>query len=113
MLTALEWSGSLLGLLGAYLLATHGRVSRYGWIAFLAANVVMMAFALGIERYGLLIQQVAGGFRALYCVDMATAKDEHVDRGPAAPTPSAGELASARVSGQGNRVGARGFSRAA
>jgi hypothetical protein len=59
MLTTLEWpAGSLLGLLGAYLLATHGRISRYGWIAFLAANIVMMAFALGIDRYGLLIQQV-------------------------------------------------------
>ncbi|HET9643037.1 MAG TPA: hypothetical protein VFP68_06705 [Burkholderiaceae bacterium] len=57
MLTALEWSGSLLGLLGAYLLATHSRVSRYGWIAFLAANIAMIAFALGIERYGLLVQQ--------------------------------------------------------
>ncbi len=58
MLNGLEWTGSLLGLLGAYLLATHSRVSRYGWLAFLAANVAMMIFALGIERYGLLVQQV-------------------------------------------------------
>ncbi len=57
MLTTLEWAGSLLGLLGAYLLATHSRMSRYGWIAFLAANVAMIAFAIGIERYGLLVQQ--------------------------------------------------------
>lgn len=57
MLTALEWAGSLLGLLGAFLLATHSRASRYGWIAFLAANVAMIAFAFGIDRYGLLIQQ--------------------------------------------------------
>lgn len=57
MLTALEWAGSLLGLLGAYLLATNSRVSRYGWVAFLAANVAMITFALGIERYGLLVQQ--------------------------------------------------------
>ncbi|MRD49355.1 hypothetical protein GHT07_18930 [Caenimonas koreensis DSM 17982] len=57
MLTSLEWTGSLLGLVGAYLLATHSRVSRYGWIAFLAANVAMMVFALGIDRYGLLVQQ--------------------------------------------------------
>jgi hypothetical protein len=57
MLTALEWAGSLLGLLGACLLATHSRVSRYGWIAFLAANITMIAFAFGIDRYGLLIQQ--------------------------------------------------------
>lgn len=62
MLNALEWTGSLLGLLGAYLLATHSRVSRYGWLAFLAANVAMLAFAMGIERYGLLVQQA--GFMA-------------------------------------------------
>ena len=61
-MTALEWAGSLLGLLGAYLLATHSRVSRYGWLAFLAANVAMLAFAFGIERYGLLVQQA--GFMA-------------------------------------------------
>lgn len=56
-ITALEWAGSLLGLLGAFLLATHSRASRYGWVAFLAANVAMIAFAFGIDRYGLLVQQ--------------------------------------------------------
>lgn len=56
-ITALEWAGSLLGLLGAFLLATHSRASRYGWVAFLAANVAMIAFAFGIGRYGLLVQQ--------------------------------------------------------
>ena len=58
----LEWTGSLSGLLGAFLLATHSRVSRYGWLAFLSANVAMIAFALGIGRYGLLVQQI--GFMA-------------------------------------------------
>ena len=58
----LEWTGSLSGLLGAFLLATQSRVSRYGWLAFLSANVAMIAFALGIGRYGLLVQQI--GFMA-------------------------------------------------
>jgi len=58
LIDALEWVGSLLGLLGAFLLATHTRLSRYGWLAFLAANLAMIAFALGIGRYGLLVQQV-------------------------------------------------------
>jgi len=58
MLTAFEWGGALLGLLGAFLLATHSRVSRYGWLAFLAANVAMIAFAVGINAYGLLVQQI-------------------------------------------------------
>jgi hypothetical protein len=53
-----EWSGSLLGLLGAFLLATHSSVSRYGWIAFLCANVAMIAFASIIGAYGLLLQQI-------------------------------------------------------
>ena len=50
MNTMLEWSGSLLGLVGAFLLATNSRVSRYGWIAFLAANVFMICFAVAIHR---------------------------------------------------------------
>jgi len=58
----LEWAGSLSGLLGAFLLATHTRVSRYGWLAFLAANLAMIGFAFGIGRYGLLVQQL--GFMA-------------------------------------------------
>ena len=62
MITVFEWAGSLLGLLGAFLLATHSRVSRYGWVAFLGANLAMVAFAIGIDRYGLLLQQV--GFTA-------------------------------------------------
>ena len=62
---ALEWAGSLLGLLGAFLLATHTRVSRYGWLAFLAANLAMIGFAIGIGRYGLLLQQTGFMFTSL------------------------------------------------
>jgi hypothetical protein len=58
MIVAFEWAGSILGLLGAFLLATHSPVSRYGWIAFLGANAAMIAFALGIQAWGLLLQQV-------------------------------------------------------
>ena len=43
-----EWTGAVLGLLGAFLLATHSAVSRYGWLAFLIANFAMMAFAVSI-----------------------------------------------------------------
>lgn len=58
MIDALEWIGSLSGLLGALLLATHTRVSQYGWIAFFVANVALIAFSVGIDRYGLLVQQL-------------------------------------------------------
>lgn len=65
LIDALEWAGSLLGLLGAFLLATHTRISRYGWLAFLAANLAMIGFALGIGRYGLLLQQTGFMFTSL------------------------------------------------
>ena len=63
-----EWSGSLCGLMGAFLLATHTRLSRYGWVAFFVANIAMVGFALGIERYGLLVQQI--GFMATSLLGM-------------------------------------------
>lgn len=62
MSTLLEWSGAAFGVLGSFLLATHGRWSRYGWIAYLAANIMMGAFASAIGAYGLLAQQL--GFTA-------------------------------------------------
>ena len=37
-------------------------ISRYGWLAFLGANVAMTAFAMTIGAYGLLVQQL--GFTA-------------------------------------------------
>ena len=62
MIDVLEWAGALCGLAGAFLLATHSRYSRFGWFAFLAANLALVGFSIGIGRYGLLVQQV--GFTA-------------------------------------------------
>ncbi|WP_442284390.1 hypothetical protein [Variovorax sp. M-6] len=59
---ALEWSGSVLGLVGALMLATNSRLSRYGWVAFLIANFCMLGFAIGGRHWGLLTQQA--GFTA-------------------------------------------------
>jgi hypothetical protein len=70
--TAFEWSGSLLGLLGAFLLATNSRVSRWGWAAFLGANVAMIGFALQIQAHGLLLQQI--GFTMTSCLGWYRAK---------------------------------------
>lgn len=53
-----QWSGSMLGLLGAFVLATNTKISRYGWIAFLLANFAMIAFALEDKAWGLATQQV-------------------------------------------------------
>lgn len=66
MIDFLEWVGSFSGLAGAFLLATHSRISRYGWLAFLAANVAMIGFALSIHRYGLFVQQL--GFMGTSCL---------------------------------------------
>ena len=61
----LEWSGAIAGLLGAFLLATHTKVSRYGWLAFFVANLCLIGFALMIERYGLLLQQLGFCFTSV------------------------------------------------
>jgi hypothetical protein len=55
---ALEWTGCVLGLLGAFLLATNTSVSRWGWVAFLLANFAVIAFARRIRANGLLVQQL-------------------------------------------------------
>lgn len=54
----LEWSGSLISLLGALLLAINKKYSRYGWVAFLIANFVMIGWGLTINARGLIVQQL-------------------------------------------------------
>lgn len=66
--SACEWLGCVLGLLGAFLLATHTRISRFGWVAFFGANVAMIVFALGINAHGLLLQQI--GFALTSCLGL-------------------------------------------
>ena len=56
--TTLEWTGCALGLLGAALLAFNFRYSRFGWLAFLGANIAMISFALLIDKHGLLVSQI-------------------------------------------------------
>jgi len=66
MIGMLEWGGSLTGLVGAYLLATNTPMSRYGWYFYLVANVATTMFAIGIDRYGLLVQQIGFCATSLY-----------------------------------------------
>jgi hypothetical protein len=58
----MEWTGSIAGLLGAFLLASHSRISKFGWIAFLVANLAMICFAWMINANGLLFQQLGFSF---------------------------------------------------
>lgn len=67
-LRILEWAGSILGLAGSAALATNTPFSKYGWIAFLAANFAIIGFARGIRANGLLIQQI--GFCATSCLGL-------------------------------------------
>lgn len=61
-LLALEWFGALAGLIGAFLLATNTKVSRWGWLCFLIANFAITGVAIANNLYGLMIQQI--GFTA-------------------------------------------------
>ena len=58
VLQALDWCGSALGLIGAYTLAFRFRGSRYGWLAFFAANVIYIFMASSLGVHGLLAQQI-------------------------------------------------------
>ncbi len=69
LITALEWGSCVMGLLGALVLATNTRISRWGWLAFFLANLCSVGFAVGIERYGLMLQQL--GFVATSLLGMA------------------------------------------
>jgi hypothetical protein len=53
-----EWLGCVFGLAGAGLLATNSTISRYGWVCFLAANILLITFACQIAAWGLLLQQI-------------------------------------------------------
>ncbi len=63
--TQLEWTGALIGLCGSYMLAFNTRYSRYGWVAFLIANVAMISFAIVIGAHGLLLQQIGFSFASV------------------------------------------------
>lgn len=56
--TLFEWSGALLGLCGAALLAAHHRYSGWGFLAFLLSNLCWIVFALFTQSFGLLIMQL-------------------------------------------------------
>lgn len=53
----IEWIGSVLGLIGAILLATNSAVSGYGFVAFLASNVCWIYFGYKTRAHGLLTMQ--------------------------------------------------------
>ena len=59
----LEWTGSITGLVGSVMVASHTRVSKYGWMLFLVSSLSLSAFAIVLGKYGLMVQQL--GFAAI------------------------------------------------
>lgn len=53
----IEWAGSITGLVGATLLALNTKISRYGWVFFLASNGLLITFSLLGGHKGLLLMQ--------------------------------------------------------
>jgi nicotinamide riboside transporter PnuC len=54
----LEWAGSILGVLGALILALNSRISGWGFALFLASNICWIAFAVDRGLSGLLFMQL-------------------------------------------------------
>lgn len=52
-----EFTGSLFGLIGAFLVATHGLYADFGFIAFLISNVFFIRFALMNGYFAFLLMQ--------------------------------------------------------
>lgn len=59
----LEWVGSITGLVGSIMVASHTRASKYGWMLFLVSSLSLSAFAIVLGKYGLMVQQL--GFAAI------------------------------------------------
>lgn len=61
-LLALQWAGAVVGLVGAFLLALNTSVSRWGWLAFLGSNILILLFTGSVGLWGFFTMQV--GFTA-------------------------------------------------
>ena len=57
-----EYTGSILGLLGAALLAMNISVSEWGWVVFLVSNMSFIKFSMANRLRGVLLMNV--GFTA-------------------------------------------------
>ena len=53
----IEWAGSLLGLIGAGLLALNNAYSGYGFVAFFISNLFWIGWGIKRKAFGLLTMQ--------------------------------------------------------
>jgi len=58
MLYFLEYSGSGLAIIGAFLVANHTQYSKYGYILFLLSSLMLMPWGYLIDAWGILTQQI-------------------------------------------------------
>ena len=65
----IEWMGSILGLVGAGLLATNSPVSGYGFVAFILSNICWIYYGSRTRAHGLLTMQA--GFTLTSLVGIA------------------------------------------
>ncbi|MDR2837756.1 MAG: hypothetical protein LBV49_04185 [Azonexus sp.] len=65
MNSLLQWFGCAFGLLGALLVATNCRFSRWGFVAYLFSNAAWIAYSILIGAPGLLLQQVGFSITSL------------------------------------------------
>lgn len=65
----IEWLACLTGLIGAFLLASNNRSSKWGFVAFLASNALWIAYGISIQAWGLITMQV--GFTATSLIGIA------------------------------------------
>lgn len=56
-LKTVEWAGSIVGLVGAGLLASNSQLSGYGFVAFLMSNICWIYFGYRTGANGLLTMQ--------------------------------------------------------
>jgi len=65
-LKVLEWSGSVIALLGSFLIATHGTWADYGFLAYLVSNACLIVFFAQQKLYGVLTMQLGFTVSSLY-----------------------------------------------
>lgn len=73
----IEWAGSLTGLAGATLVAMNTRVSRYGWLLFLASNALLISFSLLGGHHGLLLMQCGFTLTSVLGIYRTWAQPQH------------------------------------
>ena len=57
MIMFCEWAACATGLLGALLLALNNSYSRWGWVCFMASNLLWISWSISTGAQGLFVNQ--------------------------------------------------------